>query len=43
MKKVILVLVALVVVALAYITIQSVLAPVNFDKKQAKIEVELQK
>ena len=43
MKKVILVLVALVVVALAYITIQSVLAPVNFDKKQTKIEVELQK
>lgn len=43
MKKVILALVALAVVALAYITIQSVLAPVNFDKKQAKIEVELQK
>ena len=38
MKKVILALVALAVVALAYITIQSVLAPVNFDKKQAKIE-----
>ena len=43
MKKVILVLVALAVVALAYITIQSVLAPVTFDKKQKKIEVELQK
>jgi len=43
MKKVILALVALAVVALAYITIQSVLAPVTFDKKQKKIEAELQK
>lgn len=43
MKKLILILVAVAVVALAYVTVQSVLAPVSFDKKQAEIELVLQK
>ena len=43
MKKVILLVVALAVVALAYVTVQSVLAPVSFDKKQKEIEAVLQK
>ena len=43
MKKVILLVVALAVVALAYVTVQSVLAPVSFDKKQTEIELVLQK
>ena len=43
MKKVILIIVAVAVLALAYVTVQSVLAPVSFDKKQQEIELVLQK
>ena len=43
MKKVILIIVAVAVLALAYVTVQSVLAPVRFDKKQQEIELVLQK
>lgn len=43
MKKVILALVAVAVACLAYITVQSVWAPVNFDQKQKTIEEGLQK
>lgn len=43
MKKVILIIVAVAVLALAYVTVQSVLAPVSFDKKQLEIELVLQK
>ena len=42
MKKVILIIVAVAVLALAYVTVQSVLAPVSFDKKQQEIELVLQ-
>lgn len=43
MKKVILIIVAVAVLTLAYVTVQSVLAPVSFDKKQQEIELVLQK
>ena len=43
MKKVILIIVAVAVLALAYVTVQSVLAPVSFDKKQQEIELVRQK
>ena len=43
MKEVILIIVAVAVLALAYVTVQSVLAPVSFDKKQQEIELVLQK
>lgn len=42
-KNIILVVVAIAVILLAYVTVDSVLGPVNFDKKQAQIEVGLQK
>ena len=43
MKKVILIIVAVGLLALAYVTVQCVLAPVSFDKKQHEIELVLQK